>query len=781
MKKWSLVSCLAACCLTTAVIAQSLPGDHSMHLRYPERSIESSKFRPDCSTEDGDSRSYRSSTALHSSHQASRHESGGIVRFPNVDEARSIAGENPRGREDSNLRICSQETRLPYASAFDSDSELIYLMLPEVASSHHRENDASERSLQLNSSSAFSEEHSQWTGKHILRGAQTSDSELHQLSPSAQSQGLGEGWLEAYQYRIDGVVESPRKRYDGFLATIPDDFVPWWQAYVTRPSDANAEPIWVGVDGLVDSALAYSPYVKGLFMEPHIRDAIVVEEYGSFDWTTFLESTFKDLNEPIGNTLTTGNNEDRFKEHDWSFSGGVRRTTPTGAELEVSQVLRRQSNNSSFLDPNPQANSRLEVSFIQPLLNGGGREFNRSRILLASIDAETTDDQVADKLQDHLVRVAESYWELFRARSELIQRKRVLDSAVVVLENLTARGEVDALNRQILRAQAAVATRRSDIARSENSVRVAETQLRLLVNDPLLLQRGMSEFMPVDAPSLTLPHVGIRDGLTTALIHRPDISAAIQDMNASLVRLGVAKHNILPKLELVLSTRVDGVEGQSALASSFGNQFADGRPSYTAGFQFEVPIGNRLSKAQRERREWEAESAFCQFQTTVERSLTNVETSIRELHTTHREMLGKYYSMVAAQNEVAFLEDRWRTLPGIDDSATLLLEDLLESQERLVDEEAAFVRAQVGYSMAYVMVRREIGTLLRVEQGITSTQSDVDDTSRVRHETQMTPLPQVESETEPERALPNPNEERSEIGDVYVTPIEANESFDDWT
>ena len=55
---------------------------------------------------------------------------------------------------------------------------------------------------------------------------------------------------------------------------------------------------------------------------------------------------------------------------------------------------------------------------------------------------------------------------------------------------------------------------------------------------------------------------------------------------------------------------------------------------------------------------------------------------------------GKYHAMVAVTDEADYLFDRWKALPGADDSAVLLLENLLDAQERVADEEAALVRAR---------------------------------------------------------------------------------------
>ena len=144
------------------------------------------------------------------------------------------------------------------------------------------------------------------------------------------------------------------------------------------------------------------------------------------------------------------------------------------------------------------------------------------------------------------------------------------------------------------------------------------------------------------------------------------------------------------------------------------NQFRDGRPGFNVGLDYELPIGNRTARARAERRQWETARALQQFRAVVEMSLTDVELAVREVDTTYREMHGRYYAMMSARTESEFLIDRWKTLPEVDDSVTLLLEDLLDSQERLADEEAALARAQTDYAIAIVQLKKAMGTLFRV-------------------------------------------------------------------
>lgn len=55
-------------------------------------------------------------------------------------------------------------------------------------------------------------------------------------------------------------------------------------------------------------------------------------------------------------------------------------------------------------------------------------------------------------------------------------------------------------------------------------------------------------------------------------------------------------------------------------------------------------------------------------------------------------------------------------MPDPNESAVLLIEDLLDAQERLADEERALVRAQVAYALSWVQLRKAMGILLRFDQ-----------------------------------------------------------------
>ena len=500
------------------------------------------------------------------------------------------------------------------------------------------------------------------------------------------------------------------------ITRLPMRYQPWWTQQVNSQLRPRQLPMHISLEDTVLSALTHSPKVRALRVEPTIRERSVLVERAQFDWLSFAEMTWDDTSDPVGNTLTTGGSP-RFRDNKWKLENGLRRRTHDGGELEIAHQIGWQDNNSNFFVPAPQGTSRLSVNYTQPLLRQRGRFYNKSRIVLAKIDRGIADSESVVGLQDHLVDVSQTYWELFRARAALLQKQKLLLRAQAILERLEGRRAVDVLQRQILRARAAVSSRQSEIARAAASVRNAESRLRLLVNDPALLSGAPLELLPQDAPICEYVVYSTPELVTVGLMTRPDIARAIRQIRGQSVRLGVTKAEMLPKLDLILSTYLAGLEGNGDIWESQRNWFQQGEPGYSIGFSFEYPLGNRAAKAQFEQQRFRLQKAMLEFRNTVETGVTEVELAAREARTSHAEMLSRYEAMQAAEAEAIYLNERWRQLPGDDRTTAEMLEDLLDAQERVAVEEYAFETARMNYMLALIEIKRSTGTLLAAEDG----------------------------------------------------------------
>jgi outer membrane protein TolC len=314
-----------------------------------------------------------------------------------------------------------------------------------------------------------------------------------------------------------------------------------------------------------------------------------------------------------------------------------------------------------------------------------------------------------------LVDVQKTYWDLFRERAVLLQRRKLLAQGRTIYDELDARREVDVVKSQLARAKAAVATRDAAVVRQEALVLNAEAKLRALLNDPALGSVNQRELIPIQPPVESPQPVALDDSLILALRNRPEIDQATREIRAASVRLDVSTNELMPVLNLILSSYVSGLEGEADLGGAWSDQFASGRPTYSAGMLFEYPLGNRAAQARLKKRRLELRQLTNQLEVATANVRLEVEIAVREIATTYREMNSHYHAIIGGEAEIEYLERRWRLLPGDQQVAGIVLDDLLNAQERLSRAEASYAGALAAYNMAFVQLKRATGILLKCQ------------------------------------------------------------------
>ncbi len=487
----------------------------------------------------------------------------------------------------------------------------------------------------------------------------------------------------------------------------------WWLERVQTPVRPGRASINITMESLLLSAVCHSTQIRVYSELPLIRETSVTEVEAAFDPLAFVESRWDDTSDPVGNALTTGSGG-RYKNRQFSSAAGLRQKTIVGGNVEVSQRLGLQDTNSKFFVPGQQGTTKLAISYTQPLLRGRGRAYNESLIVLAQIDRGVSEGEFSSQLQSHLLDVARAYWGLYLERVTFAQKRKSLTRAEDVLQKLKNRIEIDAVASQIQRAEAEVATRLSELVRAELGVENAEARIRSLVNDPALGDDDSGvELIPMDLPSEDPCPSDLHASLITAMENRPEIGQAIQQIKAGCVRAEMSKHELLPVLNLITEAYASGLQGDYSLGDAFTDQFHRGRPSYTVGLQYEVPLYNREAKSRNERRNLELRQLRNQYETTVKALALEVEVAVSELETSFSETRSQRRALKAGSSQLEYLERRWEFLPHEGGNASLMLENLLTAQERLVRSEEAFAQAWVTYNVALVNHRRVTGELLQ--------------------------------------------------------------------
>ena len=489
----------------------------------------------------------------------------------------------------------------------------------------------------------------------------------------------------------------------------------WWLNYVTRPMRQSTESRSLSLDEVLVRTLNYSDQIKVFAELPMIRRTAITEADSAFDWTRYFDTRWDDLNDPVGSSLTVGGTGTRYVNQQWTAGAGIRRRNQLGGEVDIRQNIGWQETNSTFFDPNPQGTARLILGYTQPLMRGRGRVYNQSLTCLAKLDANIADDEFRRQLQSHLLEVTRSYWALYLERGVLFQKMNSYERANEIYVLLEKRSGIDAQQSQILSAKASVTTRRAELIRARMAVKNSESRLRSLVNDPDFGDFNNCELIPTDSPSLVPYHVEMAESLTFAIQNRPEVLQALKQIKAGSIRLGMSRHELLPTLDLITQTYVAGLEGNASIGDAYSEQFSAGRPGYSVGVNYEIPFGNRASQARHLRRNLELRQLQSQYRTTLQTVKLEVEVAVREIQTSNQEMFAKSEAMQARAAQLDSQTKRWRRLPGEDVSASLALENLLLSQERLAESEFSFLQSQLTYGLAQMNLKRVTGLLLRAE------------------------------------------------------------------
>ena len=488
----------------------------------------------------------------------------------------------------------------------------------------------------------------------------------------------------------------------------------WWERHV-KNSMREVQPMPADLHTILYLAIHHSNQIQIAKMDPLIRETAVQEADSAFDWVRYLDAAWNDTSEPVSNALTVGGNGTRFNDQTYQATGGVRRTTRSGGQLDISQRFGWQDNNSQFFIPNDQATGRLTLSYTHPLLRGRGAAYNNAIVFLAQLDSEVAQDEFLSILQDELLEITRAYWNLHLERATLAHQLRLYLRTQEIHRTLAARQVVDAQGTQLVLAASALENRRAELIRAQTAVTNSETRLRGMLNAQELGNSDQVELIPVEPLPDFHMQTDLQNELQVALQNRPEVRAAVQQVKAGSVRLGVAQNELLPALNLVTQGYLSGLQGDSDFTRAFGDQFSVGRPSYSVGFQYELPVGNRLAKSRVCRRQHELTRLQTEYARALEAVTTEVDIAVRELHTSYREIVAKRRALAAAEAEVSTIDKRWQRMIDGNGTSSLNLESLLRAQERVTEAEREYVTSQLTYSLAMVNLKRSNGTLLQSE------------------------------------------------------------------
>jgi len=525
---------------------------------------------------------------------------------------------------------------------------------------------------------------------------------LIQITGCVSEKVEDQGVITSYQKTV--VEKSPQQR-EGTkglesLRPAPEPNLP--ELKVTRDSATGKNIIELTLEDAVRRALISSPEISVTSYDPSIAKEDIIKAVSDFDIALFGRLNYEKEDNPISSIYQAGQSTSRVWET------GVKQKGITGAEWSVAYALTRNWDDPSF---GRTVSTRYEpmVSFQikQPLLRDAWQELNLAGVNVAKLNYRVALAVFRKKTEDVSAEVISLYWLLMQARRDREIQQRLLDRTLETLRKVEDRRDIDATTVQIKQAEASVKAREAVLFQVEKQVLDVQDALVRLLSDSRINLLDDFEIIPATVPNMTKAEFERSEALKLALENNPEIQRVQLTVEVARINVDVAERQKMPKLDLVASTRMQGLDRYQGQAQDILND-AD-YVSYALGITFEVPLGNRRREAEFRRRKLERRKAVSTLQNMSDQLATQVKERIRLSETSYEEIHIQKEAVEAAKLHLQALEDteaiRERLTPEF-----LLVK--LQAQESLANAQRSEIKAIADYNTSLVRLAQATGTVL---------------------------------------------------------------------
>lgn len=328
-----------------------------------------------------------------------------------------------------------------------------------------------------------------------------------------------------------------------------------------------------------------------------ITNTTIDEEKAAFDPTITANSNWRQNETPaaqIDPTSPVGVSIGGLQDERYDFDIGLSRQNQLGGRSSLNVA-----SNSSFTNPglfalNPSDRTTTELSYVQPLLRGAGRQVNRAPIVLARLQTEQSFFNYKSAVQSSVQGVVAAYWALVFAKTDLWARQQQVEQAEFANERARTAAEVGQINvGELAQTELALERFRASLLLSQGAVLQQQAALLSILGlPPYESQRTV----PVTPPFTERIQVDWDTLNTVAQAQRPDIIQLKLVLEADQQQLLLSDNAARPELNGVARYRWNGLEGEVPTGQTLRSQSGDFE-DWTLGVTFSVPIGLRQGRA----------------------------------------------------------------------------------------------------------------------------------------------------------------------------------------
>jgi len=388
-----------------------------------------------------------------------------------------------------------------------------------------------------------------------------------------------------------------------------------------------------------------------------------------------------------------------------SATGTISQNAPLGGSLSLSMATQRYNSNSAFQTINPYYSGRLSFAYTQPLLKDFGWTTSRQEILIARNNRDIAGNDLKATLLETIYAVEANYWEMvYRIESLAVQRQS-LKLAEDLLDKSRKEAAIGTLApKEVISAQAEVASRKADILQAEMLVRDSSDTLRGLLN--LDFGKDAADLVPADTPRLVPAEIGLEEALAVAFLNRPDLQSASLGIRNKQISLTYAKNQTLPSLNLTTRYWSPGLSGDRIL-------FQDDNPLtgivigsisqygyWSVALSLDIPLSTVFTRAARAQAQAGLDQQVAVMKQKQQTAVIEIRAAVRAVETNYERVLARR-SAQKLQAEEAKLK------VGLSNNFYVLT-----YQRDLAAAKTAELRALVDYTLARGQLDKATGTSL---------------------------------------------------------------------
>jgi len=503
---------------------------------------------------------------------------------------------------------------------------------------------------------------------------------------------------------VEGPDNTQEQAQDPSEPVIPAVIVPSDIEIVADPV-TGSKSVELTIEQAVARTLANSPEIRVVSFDPPIAKQDITRAASEFDMTAFGSLNYDDEDNPANSIFQPGESEVQ------TWESGIKQKGLTGLEWSLSYGLTRSWDDLVGRTLPTRYEPMLSFQLKQPLLRDAGEQVALAGVNVAKLNYKIAFFGFRDKAEDTVAQVISAYWRLLQARRGFEIQQALLDSTLDTLSKVEGRQEIDATDVQIKQTEASTKAREAALLQASKAVSDAQDVLVRLMADAEMTVLDEIQIIPATAPSLEAEQLETSKILKIAMDRNPAIQQARNAVEIADINIRVAKNQRMPRLDLVASTRTQGLARGRKTA---GNVLESGDYiSYAVGLSLEIPLGNRQRYAELLKRRLERRQAIAALQNVADQVAIAVKEASRRIQTNYSEIQVQKDAARAARIHLQALEDsepiRERLTPEF-----LLVK--LQAQEALANAQKAETRSVIDFNISLAELARTSGTVLELHQ-----------------------------------------------------------------